>query len=163
MQMTAEDFVSWTDALLSGEIPQTSGRLHKVTSTGKITGMCCLGVLSHLQKDILKLEVTVDRRNVTLVSYDGQRDFLPDKVMDRFGVEDNGPRIPIAALTQSELTALITSREQDGYSDGNPTISQLNDSLIPFPRLAELLKYGVDIIDNYTDRNIVKLRAVPGV
>lgn len=154
MQMIQEDLALWQSRLLSGEIKQTKHILHSVAG-----GMCCLGVWTHEIENRLSLKV--EHYNSTMgkcVGYDGASAIFPDKVIEMFNTEPGGPSIPVSCLTQEEIGMLTSGEYRDEVS-----VSGLNDRGFKFARIAELLPYGVDIIDNYTDRNIIKPRLAPPV
>jgi hypothetical protein len=148
MQMTQEDLDLLQKTLRSGEIKQTIGHLHLLPlNKGGWDRMCCLGVVSHLFGPRIGVVTNVDYENA--ISYDGTCSVLPDKLQGYFRTNLNGAKIPERFLNEQERAKCRPSEE--GIS-----IMALNDHGVSFLRIAELLPYGVTIIDNYTDRNVVR-------
>jgi len=150
MEITLEDLNEWIQALTSGAVTQVTGELHRHGF-----GMCCLGVLARLHAEKLSLEVRVDEDGA--VWYGEGQACLPRKLADAFRVDDVGPVIPQSALTEEDASKLkdrIYYRAR--YDTRGIHASEMNDGGLSFKRIAELLPYGVVVIDNYQDRNVLK-------
>lgn len=114
---------AWIEALLSGQYKQGRGHLHSIAGNGH--QFCCLGVLTDIAvKSGMDLEYqkwTED--NETIVSYDGQDEFLPSDVMRWANIRtDNG-----AFHYTDEMGTVETS------------LAELNDQGITFTELVEYI------------------------
>lgn len=158
MEITLEDLQEWQEALTSGKFRQIDTMLHAKETHPEGAGMCCLGVFCYLQKDKLGLEVVEKQTRFT---YDLEAHAFPLKVQTFFHCNEAGCRIPVDVLTPEEQTEDSIGQVvpvSPSNVDGRPTVSPmgLNDYHFTFSRIAELLPYGCIIIDNYTDRNVIK-------
>jgi hypothetical protein len=151
MEITLQDLEEWQTALRERAKKQHAKRLRTISSDK----WCCLGVFCDLQKDKIGLKVTIDNVIEPMAQYDEESHGLPMAVQERFKTLGSGPRIPVSFLTEKERE--IIPREAELYR-GKYAVSamSLNDLGFTFERIAELLPYGCTIIDNYTDRNILK-------
>jgi|SRR5688572_596481 len=126
----------WVDGLLSGQFEQGQGRLAQcsVDSFG-VRGpeqYCCLGVISELS---IRHGLDVHRNEVSsygeiVFEYDGQRDFLPPKVREWLGIENESPSLLVtlsdgtkqprnaSALNDGEAGDSLDFAARDGW--GNP-------------------------------------------
>lgn len=114
---------AWIEALLSGNYKQGRGHLHSIA--GKEHQFCCLGVLTHIAVnsgiDLENQRWTED--NETIVSYDGQDEFLPSDVMRWAGIRtDNG-----------------AFRYEDEMGQVDTSLVELNDQGVSFVELAEYI------------------------
>lgn len=112
----------WVDGLLSDEFEQGQGRLAQcsVDSFG-VRGpekYCCLGVISELSirhgLDVRRNEVV--RVGNIVFAYDGQRDFLPPKVREWLGIENENPSL-IVTLSDGTKALRTASSLNDGEAD----------------------------------------------
>ncbi len=95
-------------ALRFGKYPQTSGVLHRVSSTrdGQNPGFCCLGVACEVALEN-GLDLTKDRfGRYSVVEVYGKRreqSFLPDEVRDWFGFDSNDPSLLLTAKNERKF------------------------------------------------------------
>lgn len=112
----------WVDGLLSDEFEQGQGQLAQcsVDSSG-VRGPekhCCLGVISELSirhgLDVHRNEVS--RYGGVLFEYDGQRDFLPPKVREWLGIENENPSL-LVTLSDGTKEPRNASALNDGEAE----------------------------------------------
>jgi hypothetical protein len=147
MEITQEDLDKWIALLKGGTIKQITAALHEHG-----IGMCCLGVFCEAQKD--KLPFSIDYGIGNMVLYDDEIASLPRRVRERFHTTGSGPQIPLEHLTDDEKLHL---KMYDSSLLDGPRVSvmALNDYSFTFERIAELIPYGVTIINNYDERKPV--------
>jgi hypothetical protein len=96
MQFNEQAVRWWIEELESGEYPQTSGCLHrkKIYEDGIFSakkGFCCLGVacLTAIKHGV-ELRVEEDDEH-GIITYDGEKEGLPDAVVEFLGLEPGDP------------------------------------------------------------------------
>jgi hypothetical protein len=154
-QMTQVDWDELETALTDGKIKQVRRALHK-----KDEGMCCLGVMCHLQAPKLKMIVRKPWKDPEKkMTYNGMTGSLPTAMQNHFVCGPSGPIAKISDMTDEEISTLWEGRTREAlqmiYPEGFMYAMTLNDLGMPFPRLAELLKPNIVIINNYIDRSPV--------
>ena len=85
--------------LRSGLIPQGNSYLCRLDSDGEVTGMCCLGVASHVALSFgLSLEVgqvmrtsLLTQGNAEVRTYAGAYEFWPHEVQEWYGIMNQNP------------------------------------------------------------------------
>lgn len=88
----------WEQGLRNPELHQGVGRLAGINDTEKgVIKYCCLGVACEIAiANGLVLDRAEQRgvvADMTVIEYDGERDHLPESVMDWYGFEDNNPAL----------------------------------------------------------------------
>lgn len=88
----------WEQELRNPELHQGVGRLAGIDDAEKgIIRYCCLGVACEIAiANGLVLDRAEQRgvvADMTVIEYDGERDHLPEAVVEWYGFEDNNPRL----------------------------------------------------------------------
>jgi len=98
----------WTGGLRSGEFQQGEGHLDQ---HGR---QCCLGVLCILAiRAGVEVDVFTDVGGI--VYYDGETDFLPQKVMDWAGLDHSNPEVTFTEYESEHVNSLsYINDEVDG-------------------------------------------------
>lgn len=86
--------------LRSGLIPQGNSYLCRLDADGKVAGMCCLGVASHVAMafgldiplgKILRRRITPDGGDAEVRTYAGAFEYWPAEVSSWYGIEGQNP------------------------------------------------------------------------
>lgn len=156
--MTQEDLDEFVGALEGGKYPQGQHRLRAKADAWERAGpigewrYCCLGVLSHLQKDKVglvedsQINTTYYRLPGDTVQY-GTNSDLHKVLQRRFNCNEAGFSVPLSELTFKEISLVY----KEGTS-GAVSAMGLNDGGIPFQRIAELARKSIVVINNYEER-----------
>lgn len=141
MKMTQKQLSAWTTALRSGEYKQGRNRLKRIIGGNLNCEYCCLGVLEEIEGTPSRLSTRLC--TVYLFGDNGASICLTDATADKYDCDSFGLEAPIDALTEAENIMVAKSGI---YDKDNYNLAHLNDSGIPFSRIAELLEQYVTII-----------------
>lgn len=98
-------------ALRSGTYRQGKNSLHIKSADGSSDTFCCLGVACQVAlKNRVKLNV---HEGFATVDYDGQDGYLPDKLVDYYGLVHNDPVIVDADGSRMTATTANDSNDYD--------------------------------------------------
>lgn len=106
----------WVRALRSGKYKQTKEVLHRVTKRGKkeVHTYCCLGVACELYRKSGK--PLGKKAEYGTIIYADQQNFLPKKVMNWLGLDDD-----------------------NGAIDSKDSLAARNDRGVPFSTIADVI------------------------
>jgi hypothetical protein len=107
----------WVEALRSGDYPPTMSALCRLDEDGEPVGWCCLGVACEVAVKA-GIDLPVERgADVSIRAYGDDTMFLPPIVRDWLGL-----------------------RKDNGGFNSSDSLSQRNDSGVPFKRIADLIE-----------------------
>lgn len=110
----------WVAALESGQYHQTDGALWRTAEhDGQASGHCCLGVLCDLavQDGIIDPPVVTFDRDKGMIATFGESDtFLPEKVMEWAGLDENNPWVDFDRWGQEQTDNLAMLNDEASAS-----------------------------------------------
>jgi|SRR4051812_9489018 hypothetical protein len=113
----------WVEALESGEYKQTVGALYRTADhEGDPAGHCCLGVLCDLAvKDgvIDPPVIKFDEDRGMIATYAETSTFLPEKVMEWVGLDENNPWVDFERWGRevSDNLAILNDEEEASFEE----------------------------------------------